>query len=57
MGWCAARDLTLHFADGNVDARVGDEIDSSRPLERTRKRSYIAPQPGLFDAPEEQDPC
>uniref|UniRef100_UPI00286DBE75 exodeoxyribonuclease VII large subunit n=1 Tax=Sphingomonas sp. TaxID=28214 RepID=UPI00286DBE75 len=35
--------LTLHFADGTVPARV----------ERGRPRSYVRPQRGLFDEPEE----
>lgn len=44
--------LTLHFGDGNVDATVGRDT-SQQPVERKPKRSYIAPQPGLFDRPEE----
>ena len=47
----AARLLTLRFGDGSVDAAV--EEGSAKPVERKPKRSYIAPQPGLFDAPEE----
>ena len=43
----------LNFADGKVDATVGGEVDSPRPVERKPKRSYIAPQPGLFDETEE----
>ena len=46
-----ARLLTLRFGDGRVDAAV--EEGDARPVERKPKRSYIAPQPGLFDAPEE----
>ena len=47
----AARLLTLRFGDGSVDAAVDD--GAPRPVERKPRRSYIAPQPGLFDAPEE----
>lgn len=47
-----ARLLTLRFADGSVDASVDD--GASKPaVERKSRRSYIAPQPGLFDPPEE----
>ncbi|HEX8841808.1 MAG TPA: exodeoxyribonuclease VII large subunit, partial [Sphingomicrobium sp.] len=52
-----ARELTLRFADGKVDASVGNTDRVPPPLERKPRRSYIAPQPGLFDEPEEQDPC
>ena len=49
--------LTLHFGDGPVDA-LGRRAAAAAPaVERTPRRSYIAPQPGLFDPPEEQDPC
>ena len=47
----AARLLTLRFGDGSVDAAVDD--GAPRPVEPKPRRSYIAPQPGLFDAPEE----
>jgi exodeoxyribonuclease VII large subunit len=46
----AAQRLTLHFGDGAVDARIDD---APAPVERKRRRSYIPPQPGLFDAGEE----
>ena len=50
----SARELTLRFGDGAVDAVTDDWKASSRPrLERPRRPSYVAPQPGLFDAPEE----
>ncbi len=45
--------LTLHFGDGNVDASVESEPQVRPPVERKARRAYIAPQPGLFDAPEE----
>lgn len=46
----AAKLLTLHFSDGEVEATAGS---SSPPVERKRRPSYVAPQPGLFDeAPE-----
>jgi exodeoxyribonuclease VII large subunit len=44
--------LTLRFADGSVDASV-DGAAPTRPVERKPRRSYISPQPGLFDPPEE----
>ena len=44
--------LTLRFGDGAIDATV-DPARGTAPVERKRKSSYIAPQPGLFDEPEE----
>jgi exodeoxyribonuclease VII large subunit len=52
----AARLLTLRFGDGEVDAVTGDAADapSLKPrLERARKPSYPALQPGLFDESQE----
>jgi exodeoxyribonuclease VII large subunit len=51
----AQRLLTLHFADGAVDAAVESEGKAApAPVERKPRRSYVAPpQPGLFDPPEE----
>ena len=48
----AARELRLHFSDGAVDATVDGE-GAPRRVERSARRSYIAPQPGLFDEAEE----
>jgi len=48
----AAARLTLHFGDGQIDASV-DGSAPPQPVESKRRKSYIAPQPGLFDAPEE----
>jgi exodeoxyribonuclease VII large subunit len=48
----AARALRLHFGDGSVDATVDARAAPSR-VERGPRRSYIAPQPGLFDEAEE----
>jgi exodeoxyribonuclease VII large subunit len=42
----AAKLLTLHFADGTVEAAAGS---APQPVERKRRGSYVAPQPGLFD--------
>jgi exodeoxyribonuclease VII large subunit len=42
----AARLLTLHFGDGKVAATTES---GSAPVERKRRSSYVAPQPGLFD--------
>jgi exodeoxyribonuclease VII large subunit len=47
-----AQNLTLHFGDGAVDASV-DGAATPKPVERKPKRSYIAPQPGLFDPAED----
>jgi exodeoxyribonuclease VII large subunit len=54
----AARELKLHFGDGTVDATTGaskspDPNPTQRRLERPRRASYVAPQRGLFDEPEE----
>ena len=51
----AERFLTLHFADGKVDAVAGENAGASPPkrVERARPRSYLTSQPGLFDEPEE----
>jgi exodeoxyribonuclease VII large subunit len=46
-----AKLLTLRFGDGSVDAAVED--GAPRVVERKPRRTYIAPQPGLFDGPEE----
>jgi exodeoxyribonuclease VII large subunit len=48
----AARLLTLRFGDGTVDAAV-DQSGAHPPLERKPRRSYIPPQPGLFDPAED----
>ncbi|MEO6359080.1 MAG: exodeoxyribonuclease VII large subunit [Sphingomicrobium sp.] len=45
--------LTLHFADGQVAVSTADPASPTR-LERPRRQPYVAPQRGLFDAPEEQ---
>jgi exodeoxyribonuclease VII large subunit len=51
----AARELSLHFGDGVVDAVTANGAAPRTPkLEHTRRRPYVAPQRGLFDAPEEQ---
>jgi len=46
----AAERLTLNFHDGPVDAEA---VSGARKVERRPKPKYSAPQPGLFDAPEE----
>ena len=52
-----ARDLKLHFGDGTVDATTGagksPTPNPSPRVERPRRASYVAPQRGLFDEPEE----
>jgi exodeoxyribonuclease VII large subunit len=47
-----AQRLSLHFGDGAVDATV-DGAASSQPVETKRRKPYMPPQPGLFDAGEE----
>ena len=47
----AERLLTLRFGDGSVDSAIDDGVP--KPVERKARRSYIPPQPGLFDQPEE----
>jgi len=47
-----AQRLTMHFGDGAVEATV-DGVATSRPVEPKRRRPYMPPQPGLFDAGEE----
>ncbi len=49
----AARELRLRFADGEVDASVGGAPVTPAAVERKPRRPYVAPQPGLFDGPEE----
>jgi exodeoxyribonuclease VII large subunit len=53
----AARELKLHFGDGTVDATTGaSKSPAPNPpprVERPRRASYVAPQRGLFDEPEE----
>jgi exodeoxyribonuclease VII large subunit len=49
----AARELRLRFGDGEVDAMVEGARAKTSPVERKPRRSYVAPQPGLFDPPEE----
>jgi exodeoxyribonuclease VII large subunit len=48
----SARELHLHFGDGEVDATVNNASAPPR-VERPSRRTYIAPQPGLFDDPED----
>ena len=48
----SARELSLHFSDGSVDSTVDGEAQPKR-VERPSRRSYLPPQPGLFDQPEE----
>jgi len=49
----AARELRLHFDDGTVDATVGSGASPPQRVERPKRASYVAPQRGLFDEPEE----
>ena len=49
----AARELRLRFSDGEVDAVVDGAPAKAAPVERKPRRPYVAPQPGLFDPPEE----
>jgi exodeoxyribonuclease VII large subunit len=45
----AAKLLTLHFGDGAVEAATGE---SPPPVERKRRSTYVAKQPGFFDQQE-----
>jgi exodeoxyribonuclease VII large subunit len=45
--------LTLHFGDGALDASVDGAESPPAPVERKPRRSYMPPQPGLFDRAEE----
>ena len=47
----SARELTLHFGDGAVDAVTGEGAPPKPAprLERKRPGAYVAPQRGLFD--------
>ena len=47
-----AQRLTLHYADGKVDASV-DGSTSAPPVEARRRKPYMPPQPGLFDPAED----
>jgi exodeoxyribonuclease VII large subunit len=49
----AERLLTLHFGDGEVNAAVDGGSATKPAVERQPRKSYIAPQPGLFDRQEE----
>ena len=49
----AARELTLHFGDGTVDATVGSAAVPATRVERPKRAPYVAPQRGLFDEPED----
>ena len=44
--------FTAHFGDGRVDAAVENGTGRAA-VERKRRTPYIAPQPGLFDTPDE----
>jgi exodeoxyribonuclease VII large subunit len=50
----AERLVTLHFADGPVEAVAGDAAaqptkQATKRVEPARRRSYLPPQPSLFD--------
>jgi len=49
----AAKTLRLHFGDGAVDATTEPKPKQPSRVERSGARSYVAPQRGLFDEPEE----
>jgi exodeoxyribonuclease VII large subunit len=49
----AARELSLRFADGTIDSTVDGAPPRQPRVERSAKRSYLPPQPGLFDRGEE----
>jgi exodeoxyribonuclease VII large subunit len=46
----AAREVTLRFGDGEVEASVGGEaVAPARPRVERKPRAPYVPQPGLFD--------
>ena len=47
-----AQHLRLHFTDGAVNASV-DGATPPKPVEPKRRKSYMPPQPGLFDPAED----
>jgi exodeoxyribonuclease VII large subunit len=47
-----ARELTLHFGDGTVDAITGRDPSPPSRVERPKRQPYVGPQRGLFDDPE-----
>ena len=48
--------LTLHFADGDVDAApVGKAAAPAPKVVKRRAKPYRAPQPGLFDEPGQEE--
>ena len=49
----AAKSLRIHFGDGIVDASTGKPEATPARVERAPRRSYVAPQPGLFDEAED----
>ena len=49
----AAKALTLRFGDGAVDATTESEPKRAARVESSKGRSYVTPQRGLFDEPEE----
>jgi len=52
-----AKLLTLRFGDGELPATVdGVPTSPPAPVERKSRKSYIAPQPGLFDGPDKDWP-
>jgi hypothetical protein len=47
----------LRFGDGELTATVdGVPTSPPAPVERKSRKSYIAPQPGLFDGPDKDWP-
>jgi exodeoxyribonuclease VII large subunit len=49
----AARELSLRFRDGSVEAAVGSAAPPPSPVERKRRPAYMPRQAGLFDEPKE----
>lgn len=49
----SARDLTLHFGDGNVDVTTSRDTSPPARVERVKRAPYVAPQRGLFDEAED----
>ncbi|MEO8455914.1 MAG: exodeoxyribonuclease VII large subunit [Sphingomicrobium sp.] len=49
----SAREISLRFGDGKVEATVDGTPARQPRVERSPRRSYLPPQPGLFDEGEE----
>jgi exodeoxyribonuclease VII large subunit len=49
----SAREFSLHFADGALDASADAPLPPRARVERSKRTAYVPPQRDLFDTPEE----